>query len=65
MAMDVLYMLVLWSKVCYTGILIHWFRDHNAAIPNGTVTIGRTSFVGVGHGVGPDRASNVMYGMFS
>ena len=24
-------------------------RDHDATIPNGTVTIGRTSLVGVGH----------------
>ena len=35
--------------VCYTGLWIHWFRDHGATIPNGTVTIGRTSLVGVGH----------------
>jgi hypothetical protein len=35
--------------VCYTGLWIHWFRGHGAAIPNGLVTIGRTSLVGVGH----------------
>ena len=35
--------------VCYTGLWIHWFCDHDATIPNGTVTIGRTSLVGVGH----------------
>ena len=49
MAMGLLYMLALWSKVCYTGLWIHWFRDHDATIPNGTVTIGQTSLVGVGH----------------
>jgi hypothetical protein len=35
--------------VCYTGHWIHWFRDHGATIPNGSVTIGWTSLVGVGH----------------
>jgi hypothetical protein len=35
--------------VCYTGLWIHWFRDFDATIPNGSVTIGRTSLVGVGH----------------
>jgi hypothetical protein len=35
--------------VCYTGLWIHWFRDLDATIPNGLVTIGRTSLVGVGH----------------
>ena len=49
MAMSLLYMLALWSKVCYTGLWIHWFRDHDATIPNVTVTIGRTSLVSVGH----------------
>ena len=47
--MGLLYMLALWSKVCYTGLWIDWFRDHDATIPNGTVTIGRTPLVGVGH----------------
>ena len=28
---------------------IHWFRAHDATIHNGTVTIGRTSLVSVGH----------------
>ena len=49
MAMGLLYMLVLWLKVCYMGFWIHWFRDHDAIISNGTVTIGRTLLVGVGH----------------
>ena len=49
MAMGLLYMLALWSKVCYTGLWIHWFHNHDATIPNGTVTIGRTSLVSVGH----------------
>ena len=49
MAMGLLYMLALWSKVCYTGHWIQWFRDHDATILNGMVTIGRTSLVGVGH----------------
>ena len=31
------------------GLWIHWFRDHDATIPNGTVTIAQTSLVGVGH----------------
>jgi hypothetical protein len=35
--------------VCYTGLWIHWFRDRSATIPNGSVTIGRMSLVGVGH----------------
>jgi hypothetical protein len=35
--------------VCYTGLWIHWFRDHGATIPNGLVTIKRTSLVGVGY----------------
>ena len=37
------------KRVYYTGLWIYWFRDHDATIPNGTVTIGRTSLVGVGH----------------
>ena len=49
MAMGLLYMLALWSKVCYMRLWIHWFRDHDATIPNGAVTIGRTSLVGVGY----------------
>ena len=36
------------KRVCYIGLWIHWFRDHDATISNGTVTIGRTSLVGVG-----------------
>ena len=35
--------------VSYTGLSIHWFLDHGATIPNGSVTIGWTSLVGVGH----------------
>jgi hypothetical protein len=35
--------------VCYTRFWIHWFRDLGATIPNGLVTIGRTSLVGDGH----------------
>jgi hypothetical protein len=35
--------------VCYTGLWIHWFCDPSVTIPNGSVTIGRTSLVGVGH----------------
>jgi hypothetical protein len=35
--------------VCYMRLWIHWFRDFDATIPNGLVTIGRTSLVGVGH----------------
>jgi hypothetical protein len=35
--------------VYYTGLWIHQFRDLDATIPNGSVTIGRTSLVGVGH----------------
>ena len=35
------------------GLWIHWFRDHDATIPNstinGTITIGQMSLVGVGH----------------
>jgi hypothetical protein len=40
----------LWSNVCVMwGLWIHWFRDLDATIPNGSVTTGRTSIVGVGH----------------
>jgi hypothetical protein len=35
--------------VCCTGLWIHWFCDPGATIPNGSVTIGWTSLVGVGH----------------
>jgi hypothetical protein len=35
--------------MCYTGLWINWFRDPGATIPNGLVTIGQTSLVGVGH----------------
>jgi hypothetical protein len=50
MAMGLLYRLNIMVKcVCYTGLWIHWFRDHGATIPNGSVTIGQTSLVGVGH----------------
>jgi hypothetical protein len=35
--------------VCYTGLWIHWFRDLGTTIPNGSLTTGRTSLVGVGH----------------
>jgi hypothetical protein len=31
------------------GLWIHRFHDLNATIPNGSVTIGQTSLVGVGH----------------
>jgi hypothetical protein len=34
---------------CYTGLWINWFHDLGATIPNGSVTIGWTSLVGVGH----------------
>jgi hypothetical protein len=50
MAMGLLYMLALWSNVCIMwGLWIHWFRDLDATIFNGSVTIGRTSLVGAGH----------------
>jgi hypothetical protein len=39
---------VLWS-MCYGGFWIHWFCGPGATIPNGSVIIGRTSLVGVGH----------------
>jgi hypothetical protein len=35
--------------MCYTGLWIHWFHDLGATIPNGLVTIGQTSLVGMGH----------------
>ena len=47
--MGLLYMLALWSKVCYTRLWIHWFRDYDATIPIGAITIERTSLVSVGH----------------
>ena len=48
--MDLLYRLHIMVKyVCYTGLWIHWFCDNGVTIPNGMVTIGRSSLVGVGH----------------
>jgi hypothetical protein len=35
--------------VCYTRLWIYWLRDPGATIPNGLVTIGQTSLVGIGH----------------
>jgi hypothetical protein len=35
--------------VCYMGLWIHWFCDHGAIIPNGSVITGQTSLVGVGY----------------
>jgi hypothetical protein len=35
--------------MCYTGLWIHLFLDPGATIPNGSVTIGRTSLVSIGH----------------
>ena len=50
MAMGLLYRLhIMVKRVNYTELWIHWFRDHDATISNGTVTTGRTSLVGVGH----------------
>jgi hypothetical protein len=50
MAMGLLYKLIIIVKrVCYAGLWIPWFRDHGAIIPNGSVIIGRTSLVSVGH----------------
>jgi hypothetical protein len=42
--------------VYYTGFWINWFRDLGAIIHNGSVTIGRTSLVGVGH----SRSNSIM-----
>jgi hypothetical protein len=48
--MSLLYKLRIMVKcVCYTGLWIHWFRDLGATIPNGSVIIGRTPLVSVGH----------------
>jgi hypothetical protein len=41
---------------------IHWFRDFDATIPNGLVTIRRTSLVGVGHS-GSDLIMSLMLRM--
>jgi hypothetical protein len=35
--------------VHYMRLWIHWFRDLDATIPNGLITTGQTSLVGVGH----------------
>jgi hypothetical protein len=35
--------------VCYTRLWIYWFRDLDATIPNGSVTIGSTSLVDMDH----------------
>ena len=50
MAMGLLYRLhIMVKRVYYMGLWIHWFRNHDATILNGTVNIGQTSLVGVGH----------------
>jgi hypothetical protein len=41
---------------------MHWFRDLDATIPNGSVTTGRTSLVGVGH-LGSDPIMPLMLRM--
>jgi hypothetical protein len=41
------------------GLWIHWFRDLDATIPNGSVTIGRMLLVGVGHS-GSDSIVSLM-----
>jgi hypothetical protein len=40
---------ILWSNVCYVRVVDPWFHDLDATIPNGLVTRGWTSLVGVGH----------------
>jgi hypothetical protein len=41
---------VLWLNVCVIwGLWIYWFCDLGATIFNGSITIRRTSLVGVGH----------------
>ena len=50
MAIGLLYRLhIMVKRMYYTGLWIHWFCDHDATIPNGMVTIGRTSLVGMSH----------------
>jgi hypothetical protein len=50
MAMGLLYKLRIMVKcVYYTGLWIYWFRDLGTTIPNGLVTIRRTSLAGLGH----------------
>ena len=50
MAMGLLNKLYIMVKcVYYTGLWIHWFRDHDTTIPNGTITIGRMLLACVGH----------------
>ena len=62
MAMGLLYRLHIMVKcVYYTGLWIHWFRDHDATIPNGTVTIGQTSLVGIGHSGSDPIVSLMLY----
>jgi hypothetical protein len=54
--MGLLY-IALWLNVCIIrGLWIHWFRDHDATIHNGSVTIGLMSLVGVGH----SRSDSIM-----
>jgi hypothetical protein len=47
--MRTIYVSFMVKCVCYTGLWIHWFCDLVATIPNGSVAIGWTSLVGVGH----------------
>jgi hypothetical protein len=42
--------------MCYMGLWIHWFHDYGATLSNGSVTIGWTLLVGVGH----SRSDSIM-----
>jgi hypothetical protein len=49
--------------ICYTGLWIHWFRDHSATIPNGLVNMTDViSWCGPLE-VGLNHTTNVTYGM--
>ena len=49
-AMSLLYRLhIMVKRVYYTGLWIHWVRDRDATILNGTVIIGWMLLVDVGH----------------
>jgi hypothetical protein len=48
------------KSVYYARLWIHWFRNPGATIHNGSVTIGQTSLVGVGH----SRLDSIMLLMF-
>ena len=52
----IIYVSFMVKCISYTGLWIHWFRDHDATIPNDTIIIGHTLLVNVSH----SRSNSIM-----